>query len=574
MKRVSFYLALAVGLLVLTQLPRIRPVLLVNAHIVTLDAESAVADSMLLKGGRIVAVGVEASISGTQPLFTRILDMQGKTIVPGFVDAHSHFPTAGLTEAGVDLTPPPVGNVATLQILLNRVSDAASTLPANDWIVGFNYDDSSLDVARHPTREELDKVAPKNPVYLWHRSGHMGVANSLALEALDFKKSAPIQAQMSVFDLPDRNSNGQLSGLLQGAAAPRMSFLLRNLSVTRLFKSLLSARDQYLSAGITTAQNGFADIPSMLMLRWSQRLGLIPQRLVVWPAHEKVAYRLELETLDPLQSFSGKLATAIGWSSNPSRFAIPAIKLVADGSPQGRTAWLTEPYLNNLVELDYRGYPKLSEPQFKSLVKRYHDAGFQLAMHGNGDAAIDLIIAAVADAQAQNYRKDHRHLLVHGQLIRADQLTQLAELQISATFFPSHVYYWGDWYLNNVLGEKRAATISPLALAEKAGVQFSIHSDAPVTPISPLQVMWSATNRKTLTDISLGPALVIDREQALRAMTIDAAWQSRLDHDRGSLEVGKLADFVVLSEDPLTYPDVRTIDIEQIWINGKNETLD
>ncbi|MFT5043996.1 MAG: putative amidohydrolase YtcJ [Porticoccaceae bacterium] len=346
--------------------------------------------------------------------------------------------------------------------------------------MGFNYDDSSLDVARHPTKDELDEVAPNHPVYLWHRSGHMGVANSLALEALGCKEEAPIQAGVGVVDLPDRENSGQLSGLLQGGALPHVSFRLRKLSVTRLFKSLLSARDQYLSAGITTAQNGFADIPSMLMLRWSQRMGLIPQRLVVWPAHDKVADRLELETLRASQSSSEKLASAIDWGSNPSRSTITAIKLVADGSPQGRTAWLAEPYLDGLVDREYRGYPNLPELQFKSLIKRYQDAG----------------------------------------------------------------------------------------------VQFSIHSDAPVTPISPMQVMWSATNRKTLTGMGLGPALVIDRERALRAMTIDAAWQSRLDHDRGSLEMGELADFVVLSEDPLTYPDARTIDIEQIWINGKNETLD
>lgn len=573
MKHAAFFLALGMGLLALVQLPDIRPVLLFNAHILTLDTESSVADALLIKGGRIVKVGAEAGISVSLPFFTRKLDMQGQTILPGFVDAHSHFPTAGLTGAGVDMTPPPIGNVSTLQILLKKVAEAASTLPANDWIVGFNYDDSSLDVLRHPTKDELDKAAPDHPVYLWHRSGHMGVANSLALDELGYKERTSTSVGTDNSERPERDSSGQLTGLLQEKAAPRMSFLLRKLSVIRLFKSLLSARDQYLLAGITTAQNGFSDIPTMRMLRWSQRLGLIPQRLVIWPAHIKVKDSLNLEPGGPSQSASVELAKAIGWSSEPSRFAITAIKLVADGSPQGRTAWLTEPYLNQPAESDYRGFPSLQELKFKSLVRRYHDAGFQLAMHGNGDAAIDLIIAAVTEAQAQNYRDDARHLLVHGQLIRADQLFQLAKLEISATFFPSHVYYWGDWYLHNLLGEKRANTISPLALAEQAGVRFSIHSDAPVTPISPMQVMWSAINRETLSGVILGPELVINRERALRAMTIDAAWQSRLDHDRGSLEVGKLADFVVLSEDPLTYPDVRNIGIEQVWIAGRNESL-
>jgi len=574
MKRTAFFLAVGAVLLVVVQLLDGRPVFIVNAHVLTLDAESSVADSLLLEGGRIVFAGAQASMSSSLPPFTKIVDMQGRTIVPGFVDAHSHFPAAGLIEAGVDMTPPPTGNVSTLQILLDKVSVQASTLSENDWVVGFNYDDSSLDVARHPTRDELDRVAPNNPVYLWHRSGHMGVANTLALQAFGFEDEIMNRAATEGVDLPDRDDSGQLTGLLQEGAAPSMSFLLRQLSVFRLFKALLSARDQYLSAGVTTAQNGFADIPSMLMLRWSQRLGLIPQRLVIWPAHDKVYDRLHIESIGAVQAPSDELAKAIGWDSNPARFAITAIKLIADGSPQGRTAWLTEPYLDDAAGSGYRGFANLPELEFKSLVRRYHNAGFQLAMHGNGDAAIDLIIAAVADAQALNYRKDSRHLLVHGQLIRVDQLAQLAQLQISATFFPAHVHYWGDWYLNNLLGEKRAGAISPLALAEEAGIRFSIHSDAPVTPISSMQLLWSATNRETLSGINLRQELAIGRERALRAMTIDAAWQSRLDQDRGSLEVGKLADFVVLSENPLTYRDVRYINIKQVWIAGRNESFD
>ena len=571
MKRTSFFLVLGFASLILVLHANVRPTLLFNAHILTLDPESSVADAMLLRGGNIVKVGTKEQILSNLPRFTRSLDMQGKTIVPGFIDAHSHFPSAGLTEAGVDMTPPPLGNVATLQILLNKVSEATGQLSMGEWIVGFNYDDSSMDVLRHPTRTELDQVAPNHPVYLWHRSGHMGVANSLALDALGFKDEVITQPNINSANPPDRDESDRLTGLLQEGAAPRMSFLLRQLALTRLYSSLLSARDQYLSAGITTAQNGFADNPSMWLLRWSQRLGIIPQRLVIWPAHDKVEKRLKLESSQPLLGPTEQLSAAIGWNSDPSIFAITAIKLVADGSPQGRTAWLTEPYMNDLANSEYRGAPTVSEQTFKSLVRGYHDAGFQLAMHGNGDAAIDLIIAAVAAAQAKNPREDARHLLVHGQLIRSDQLTQLADLGISATFFPSHVYYWGDWYRQVLLGAKRAKAISPLALAEQAGVRFSIHSDSPVTPISPMQVMWSATTRETLSGKSLGQELSISRERALRAMTIDAAWQSRLEHDRGSLEAGKFADFVVLSEDPLTYPDLRYIRIEQVWIDGQVE---
>jgi len=162
-------------------------------------------------------------------------------------------------------------------------------------------------------------------------------------------------------------------------------------------------------------------------------------------------------------------------------------------------------------------------------------------------------------------------VLVHGQLVRADQLKKLASLDISVSFFPAHTYYWGDWYKDVILDSERAEAISPLALADEAGVKFSIHSDAPVTPISPLEILWSATTRQTYSGKSLGADLAISPERALRALTIDSAWQNRVETDRGSLEVGKLADFLVLSGNPLTTSDVRNLSIDEVWINGKLE---
>lgn len=570
-------MALVAAIVIMVIAANPRSVLFINGHVLTMDADFPVADALLVSGQTIVEVGQEADVRENLPKFTRVIDLQGQSVLPGFVDAHSHFPSAGLTQTGLDLTPPPAGNVSTLQHLQNRVLEAANSSSMGDWIIGFNYDDASLDIARHPTREELDEVAPENPVYLWHRSGHMGVANSLALEILGHEDTSTFIVNHSAHpghsDHPDRTVSGRLTGLLQEGAAPPMSFLLRQVPPGRLFKALLAARDEYLVAGVTTAQNGFADFPSMRLLRWSQRLGLIPQRVVVWPAHDKLADRLVFEASPAGHASAGAaLASALGWGGNTADFSISALKLVADGSPQGRTAWLSEPYLTAPAGIDgaeYRGHPAMPAADFKALVSSYHRAGFQLAMHGNGDAAIDLIIQAVAEAQAEFTRTDARHIVVHAQVVRAEQLEALAELDISVTFFPAHTYYWGDWYRSSILGEARARQISPLATADAKGIRYSLHSDAPVTPISPLDIMWSATTRTTLSGFELGPEYRISRERALRALTIDAAWQNHLDHDRGSLEPGKLADFIVLSGDPLIEPDVRDIRINQVWVGGK-----
>jgi predicted amidohydrolase YtcJ len=207
---------------------------------------------------------------------------------------------------------------------------------------------------------------------------------------------------------------------------------------------------------------------------------------------------------------------------------------------------------------------------FKQWVKRYHAAGLQLAMHGNGDAAIDLIIESLTEAyESAGTDGDYRHIVVHGQTMREDQLAKLATLKATVSFFPAHTWYWGDWYRFDVLGEQRAASISPLAAAEALGVRYTVHSDAPVTSIDPFQIIWSSTERKTRSGFVLGAKLAVGRQRVLEAMTIDAAWQNHIENDRGSLTVGKLADMVVLSDDPLTIDDVRNLRVNRVWIGGK-----
>lgn len=576
MKRYSMWLALLTCALLAITIWYPRSVLLVNARILTMDQQGSVAEALLMRGQYIRAVGSREVLSQDLPFFTKTVDMNGQSLLPGFVDAHSHFPSSGLTDAGLDLTPPPVGGVGTMTQLLDAVAGAIATYPDGQWVVGLNYDNASLAEQRHPSREELDAIAPAHPVYLWHRSGHMGVANTIALNELGYHDMDPEATdrplKLSKTAPPDRDRQGQLTGLLQGSAGPRLGFLLKQLPYRKLFNSVLSARDQYLQEGVTTVQNGFADFGSMQMLRWVQRLGIVPQRIVVWPSHDKMADRIKLPTQQNSTATPSQiLADAIAWRGQSQRFSISAIKLVADGSPQGRTAWLTEPYVYDKdLPIGFRGFPHMPEGEFKSLVMRYHSAGLQLAMHGNGDAAIDLIISSLTAAQLASPEFTTRHMVVHAQTIRQDQLEALAQLGASVTFFPTHTYYWGDWHRDRVLGEERANRISPLAEADIAQVPYSLHSDAPVTPVSPMGILWSATSRITLQGDTLGPSLIISRDRALRAMTIDAAWQNYLEQDRGSLEVGKFADIIALSGDPLSEPDVRTLQVQRVWIGGRD----
>ena len=238
------------------------------------------------------------------------------------------------------------------------------------------------------------------------------------------------------------------------------------------------------------------------------------------------------------------------------------VKLSQDGSLQGLTGYLTQPYHQQPAgSKNFAGYASRSRAALAASVLKYHRAGYQIAIHANGDAAIDDVLHAFRAAQAAFPRTDTRHRIEHCQTPREDQLDAIRELGITPSFFVGHVYYWGDRHRDRFLGPERAERISPLASAVRRGIRFSVHNDTPVTPVNPLLLVWCAVNRLTRDGRVLGPRERIPVMDALRAVTIDAAWQNFDEATRGSIEPGKFADFVVLAESPLTVDPVRLKDI-------------
>jgi len=567
-----------------------RPAIFVHGQFLTMDSDDTVVTALGVQSGYIQAVGnqedVKARMSQLQSQLSwhirlfgmRHIDLNGHSVLPGFVDAHSHFPASGIVRVGLDISSPPFGVVEDIPTLLRLIAAKAKIQPKRRWIIGFNYDDAGLNEKRHPTRAELDQVAPDHAVYLRHRSGHMGVANTRALAQLGHEPQ--VLTSLNALDSKPRPSQQQLpaiNGLLQEKSAPSMSRLLQEVPWWNFPDILFKARDEYLQAGVTTLQNGLADKNILQVLRYAAKLGLLPQRIIVWPANDKLNSEPDPSLLTDEQASSAssgeRLAHAITWPMDDHRdVVVGAIKLVADGSPQGRTALMLEPYLKDTWPGDhYHGIANLPKATLHELIVKYHKAGFQLALHGNGDAAIQSIIEGLQVAITQYPRNDARHFIVHAQTIRADQLQTLSRLDVSVSFFAAHTFYWGDWYRERVLGEKRAAFISPLASADTLGVRYSIHADTPVTPMNPMQMLWSATERLTSSGFLLGAEQRVSRLRALRALTIDAAWQNHIDDDRGSLEAGKLADFIALSDNPLEHQDVRDITVRQVWIGGKRK---
>jgi predicted amidohydrolase YtcJ len=235
---------------------------------------------------------------------------------------------------------------------------------------------------------------------------------------------------------------------------------------------------------------------------------------------------------------------------------VGAVKLIADGSIQGYTGYLSEPYfVPPGDDPDYRGYPRIPRDELIERVKRYHAAGLQIAVHGNGDASIDDILDAFEIAQREHPRVDSRHIVIHAQMARDDQLDRMKDLGVIPSFFSLHTYYWGDRHRDLFMGPERAARMSPAGSAVRKGLRFTIHADNPVVPMEPLRIVWSAVNRLSSSGARIGDAERIGVMEALRAVTIDAAYQHFEEEIKGSIEPGKLADLVILSESPFDQPE-------------------
>jgi predicted amidohydrolase YtcJ len=418
-------------------------------------------------------------------------------------------------------------------------------------VVAFGFDDTMIAEKRFVTVDELDQVSTSHPIYVVHISVHMGVANRVALEEAGITETSPDPEGGEIA----RDGSGRLTGLLKETAHEPVLARALAFSFREGLSVLEAATRDYLSKGVTTAQNGLMFSSQVSGLMWASRIGLVPLRLVVWP---------EVPLARAIDDGRVKL-------KQTEKFTVGAAKIISDGSIQGYTGYLTEPYFvpPEGASQDYRGYPTLGREELAGIVKDLHSRGWQIAVHANGDAAIDATIDAVAKAQQEFPRDDPRHIVVHAQMTRDDQLGRYRALGMTPSFFPAHVYYWGDRHRDIFIGPKRAARISPLKTAGDEKVRYTIHLDTPVVPMDPLLLVWTASQRETSSGRVLGAEERIDVMQALRAVTIDAAWQVFQEKNRGSIEPGKFADLVVLSGDPLTDPGgLRTLAVDKTLIGG------
>jgi predicted amidohydrolase YtcJ len=505
--------------------------------IITIDDAQPVAEAVLVRGGRIVAVGTRAEVEKQAKPPIAIVDLKGKALLPGFVDPHGHVVMVGLQALAANLLPEPDGegnDIAALQrILRDWTGKNGKVIERYGFIIGFGYDDSQLKEQRHPTRADLDAVSKDTPILIVHQSGHLGVLNSKALEQAGVTKDTP--------NPPGGAFRREADGATPNGVCEEAAFfgaagkILGSLDAQAYLQMIKAGAAFYASFGYTTVQEGRAMPGSATMLAQAGEAGLLDVDVVVYP--------------DVFQSLK-EIAPSREYRN---RVRIGGAKATIDGSPQGKTAFLSQPYYKPPEGQgpDYRGYAAITKQQIVDAVDLAFANGWQILTHANGDAAVDWLIEAVGNATAKHGPGDRRAVLVHGQTARLDQLPKLKELAILPSFFPMHTYYWGDWHRSSVLGPERAARISPCDSARKLGMIFTSHHDAPVANPDSIRVLSATVTRVTRSGYVLGPDERVDTLTALKAMTIWPAVQYFEETSKGTIEPGKLADFVVLSANPL-----------------------
>lgn len=533
-----------------------------NGTIITMEGnEPQMVEALVTKAGKIAYVG---SLNAAQSNYKNAaqVDLKQQTLLPGFIDPHSHFDMVSNTMGQVNLNPSPIGTVNSIDDMLKALTayKKDNNIADGEWIFGWGYDETQLTEGRHPTKQEIDKVLPNNPVYLQHTSGHMGVANSKGLAAMNVTAKSKNPAGGNIARV---KGSQEPNGLVQETAMyPFVRNMLEVLAPNQT-KFFDKTQDYYAENGITTAHNGSTARNTIEFFQKQADAGRL---------------KIDLVALAGVSDLDENLADKdFVWKTYQNGFKVQGTKIVADGSPQGKTAYFSQPYLTPVPDCkkDCRGLPSVTQDELNEMFAKAYARDNQLFIHNNGDGATDMILKAheyASKKTGQALDKDRRTVPIHAQFARLDQLQAFKKYNMLPSFFTNHTYFWGDIHVKN-LGEKRANFSSPLATAHTIGLKYTNHSDDTVTPVDPLFTVWSAVNRTSRSGRVIGQDERVSPYQALKAITTNAAYEYYEEDSKGSLKQGKLADLVILDANPLTVQVNKIKDIHVTKTIKAGETI-
>lgn len=514
-----------------------------GGNIITMETDS-LPEAILISDGIIKDIGNYETILKNNPNSEKI-DLKGKTLLPSFIDAHSHF-----SAYANSFLQAPLEECCSFDEIEMKIKNYISTnnIKVGCWVIGKGYDQNNLVEQIHPTKDFLDKTFPDYPIMLMHKSGHMGVCNSLAFKILDITintKSA---------------SSGKIDfekGYLEEDCFMEYMKKIPMPDVNALISAYKKAQKSYASFGITTIQEG-----------------MMVKEMIPFYKYLLDNSLLYLDVVGYCEIKSSKLIAdsfALSLKKYHKNFKIGGYKIFLDGSPQGRTAWMIEPYQNNGGSEPYYGYGTMSDNEVLNVVEKSARDNMQILVHCNGDRACEQFINAMQKAQKEYTNLNSlRPVAIHAQLMNEQQLDMCKTLGIIPSFFVAHVYHWGDVHIKN-FGFNRAQKISIAKSAIDKNIIFTFHQDSPVIEPNVLETIWCAVARKTKSGKILGEDQKISVYNALKAVTINSAYSYFEENEKGSIKIGKKADLIILSDNPLTVNinEIKNIKVLETIKNGE-----
>ncbi|SHG57945.1 hypothetical protein SAMN05444003_0002 [Cognatiyoonia sediminum] len=527
-----------------------------NGTVLTVDAEFSQAEAIAIQNEKILAVGTEADVRAAASEEATIIDLDGKVLLPGFVEAHTHVVAGSIVDALMEYVG--MARFQSTAEVLDLIAKRAEAAHPGQWLTFRNFDPAVQDGPKELTFAELDAIPTENPIMILNASGHLAYANSAAF--------AMAGIDDSVEDPPGGEYGRDQFGRLNGVMRNNVSFTPvanANPAMAEVdpVNGLIALLSKWSAVGLTTvselALGGLTQSPKDAeVMLGAAATGQLTARIRGY-----AFYTVGTEAWD---------AAGVVPGTGNAIARVAGYKLVADGSNQGFTGLQREPYLNT----DDYGMAYMSPEELTATAIDRASKGWQIAVHGNGDAAIDNILDACDAMQEAGIDLEQVRIRIeHCSILHDEQVARMKDLKVSASFLIGHVYYWGVAMRDIVFGEEKAQLLDRCKSAEEAGIGFSLHSDFMVTDPVPLHMMEIAVTRRTWKepDYVLAPTERVSIESAIRAMTYEAAWQLNSEHEIGSLEVGKFADLVILDADPRTVePDqIKSIKVLETWMNGR-----
>jgi predicted amidohydrolase YtcJ len=533
----------------------------VGGDIVTISHAQPTAEALAVKDGKVLAVGARVDIEKAHKgTVTQVVDLGGKTLMPSFIDAHSHYINSLLVANQAKLYAPPSGPGKDVPSIIAELKKFAAerNVPNDEMIMGYGYDDTVMPDGRLLNRDDLDAAFPDNPVRVDHVSMHGAVMNSLALKKYGFSAKAKTPSGGVIVRKPGTD---EPYGLIMEMAFLPVIEQQEPMTPEQEIEFTKAGQMLYAEAGLTTAHEGATHLAQLQTIKRASEAGANIIDVVAYP------FITDLDNI--LKEYP--VAT---WGKYDKRLKIGGVKISIDGSPQGRTAYFTTPYLTGGPGGEKSWSGQLAAPQdvINQVLKKVYDVGVPVNFHANGDGAIDSLIEAHEFAAAGDLTRNRNVTAIHAQFARKDQIPKFVEYKIRPSFYTLHTYYFADAHVAN-RGLEQAAYISPMRDAIDAGLHPTNHTDFVVAPLDQMMMLWSAVNRISRAGAEIGPDQRVTVLEGLKAMTIWAAEQYGEQGAKGSLEPGKLADLVILDNNPLEVDPIAIKDIKVVETIKEGRTI-